>query len=142
MGNGMTRRFAVVVAFALLAAGLSLSTSSAGAQGVSPADDAYHYRDWADGHHDVSYIEWWYFNLFDARQNLRAGFTYFVADPADLTGHGVAQVVAVAYRPPGIVSVVDGYSPDLFSASYDKADVQIEANRIEVIDADTERSRA
>ncbi len=139
MGSWMTGRFVLIATFALLAAGLSPPASVAEGQGVSLADDAYHYRDWADGHHDVNYIEWWYFNLFDSQQNLQAIFTYFVADPTNLAGIGLAQLTAVAYTPNGIVSLNDVYSPDVFSASYDQADVQIEANRIEVVDADTYR---
>jgi hypothetical protein len=137
MVNRTTRWSVLAAAVALLAAGLLPPATWAGAPGVTPADDAYHYRDWADGHHDVNYVEWWYFNLVDARQNLQAVFTYFVADPTNVAGIGLTQLTAIAYTPAGIVSLNDVYPPDAFQGSYDQADVQIEANRIEVIDADT-----
>jgi len=134
------RRFIATLATALLiVAGVPVPTVRAAAPPVAPADDAYHYRDWADGHHDINYIEWWYFNLVDAQQDVRAIFTYFVADPANIGGIGLSQLTAVAYTATGIVSVNDVYAPDAFEASYEKADVRIEANRIEAIDADTYR---
>jgi hypothetical protein len=118
-----TRR---ITSLALLIAGLWGFGGFALADDVPPEDDAYHYRYWADGHHDGAYTEWWYFNFFDAQQNLQAIFTYFVTDPANLTGHGLAQVAAVAYTPAGVVATVDVYQPDTFNASYEQADVQIE----------------
>ena len=72
MSKRVARRFALVAAVALLTAGLSAPAAWAGAPGVTLVDDAYHYREWANGRHDVNYIEWWYFNLFDAEQNLQA----------------------------------------------------------------------
>jgi hypothetical protein len=108
---------------------------------VGLTDDAYHYRLFADGQHDANYLEWWYFNVFDARQNLQAIVIYLISDPANLSGHGMAQVVAVAYTPRGIVSAVDVYAPDRWAASDERADVQIEANAIQVVDADTYRIR-
>lgn len=132
-------RFVAILATVLLVAGLSAPVSHAAGPPVGPADDAYHYRDWADGHHDINYIEWWYFNLVDPQQDVRAIFTYFVADPANIGGIGLSQLTAVAYTATGIVSANDVYPPDAFEASYHRADVQIETNRIEVIDADTYR---
>jgi len=32
----------------------------------------------ADGQHDQDYIEWWYFNLFDAVQNIQIIFAYSI----------------------------------------------------------------
>jgi hypothetical protein len=139
MGNGTRRGVVLIAVLGLLVASVSPAVPVAVAQDVPPADDAYHFRYWADGRHDANYIEWWYFNLFDAQQNVQAVFTYFVADPANLTLYGVAQLVAVAYSPAGIVSVVDSYSSDSFSAAYDKADVQIGTSAIEVVDASTYR---
>jgi len=124
-------------ALALLGLGLAASVSFAQTPVVTPADDAYHYQEWAGDHHHLNYIEWWYFNLIDAQQNVRAIFTYFVADPADLAGIGLSQLTAVAYTPAGIVSVNDVYPPAAFSAASGEADVQIDANAVAVIDADT-----
>lgn len=120
-------------------ASASASGSLATAPIISPAADAYHFGDWADGRHDWAYNEWWYFNLLDARQEIRAIFTYFIADPGDRTKQGLAQIVAVAYTPAGVTSAVDLYPPDRLSASYTRADVAIEGNAIQVIDADTYR---
>ena len=107
------------------------------APGVTIADDAYHYSEWADGHHDVAYTEWWYFNVFDARSGVKAIFSYFVTDPADKLGQGQSRMVAVAYTPGGAVSAIDGFSPEAFSASDRRADVTIDANTIRVGDDGT-----
>jgi hypothetical protein len=106
---------------------------------VRLVDDGYHYQAFADGQHDSHYLEWWYFNLFDAAQGLQAILTYAITDPDNRSGHGVAQVVAVAYTAQGIVKAIDGYAPDRFAASTVQADVQIDANAIQVLDADTYR---
>jgi hypothetical protein len=129
--------FAVVISFMLL--GWSPLGALTAVEDVTLADDAYHYRGWADGHHDANYIEWWYFNLYDAQQQVQAIFTYFITDPENRSGHGVAQMVAVAYTSQGIVSEIDAYSPNRFFASSDQADVQIETNAIHVMDRDTYR---
>ena len=102
------------------------------ANNISLADDAYHYGAWANGQHDGSFIEWWYFNFYDAQQNVQGIVTYFVVDPQNLTGHGLAQVAAVAYTPSGVVREVDVYSTNAFSASSKRADVQIDASTIQV----------
>lgn len=70
---------------------------------------------------------------------MQAIFTYIIADPENRSGHGSAQVVAVAYTVQGIVSASDGYLPALFTASYEQAEVQIEANTIQVLDGETYR---
>src|SRR5215472_16017956 len=111
MNGGGTARAALVTAAALFAATFSTS-SRATTSGVTAADDAYHYREWAGSVHDVNYTEWWNFNLFDSEHNLQAIFTYFIADPANLAGIGQSQLTAVAYTPAGIVSVNDLYAPD------------------------------
>ncbi len=136
---GTTRHTFLIVALALLVGGLPGLGSLAAAEDALPADDAYHYRDWADARFDGTYTEWWYFNFFDAQRNLQAIFTYFVIDPANLTGHGLAQVAVVAYTPGGVIGGVDVYPPNAFSASYERADVQIEGSAIEVIDPGTYR---
>jgi predicted secreted hydrolase len=100
--------------------------------GVTFADDAYHYAEWADGRQDVAYTEWWYFNVFDARSGVKAIFSYFVTDPADKLGQGQSRMVAVAYTPRGVVSAIDGFAPGAFSASDRRADVTIDANTIRV----------
>jgi hypothetical protein len=106
---------------------------------VRLADDASHYHEFADGQHDSHYLEWWYFNLFDAAHGIQAIMTYAITDPDNRSGHGVAQVVAVAYTAQGIVHAIDGYAPDRFTASSAQADVQIDANAIQVLDANTYR---
>ncbi|NIO03731.1 MAG: hypothetical protein GTN74_03700 [Proteobacteria bacterium] len=108
-------------------------------ESVFLSDDAYHYRDFADGQHDRNYIEWWYFNLYDTVQDIQTIFGYSIIDPEDYSGLGQAIVGAVAYTAEGIVSESDTFSTESFSASYEQADVEIEANAIEVIDHDTYR---
>ncbi|MBI3950619.1 MAG: hypothetical protein HY314_09210 [Acidobacteria bacterium] len=139
MNKRRIKPFVLVALSGLLLTNPSGFAFFAPAQEVTLADDAYHYRLWADGRHDGNFIEWWYFNLFDAQQQVQAIFTYFITDPEDRTGHGLAQVAAVAYTPPGIASEIDVYSPNQFSASYNQADVQIEGNTIRVIDGNAYR---
>ncbi|HYV86581.1 MAG TPA: hypothetical protein VFB49_11765 [Patescibacteria group bacterium] len=90
------------------------------------ADDGFHRAAWADGRHDASYTEWWYFNLDDPRAGVQAIFSYFVTNPGDLAGLGQAQMVAVAGTPEGGVSTMDAYPPETFSASAERADVTID----------------
>jgi len=139
MNRGKQMALCSVILAVQLLVGPSALSSFAPADDVGLTDDAYHYRFWADGQHDGNYIEWWYFNLFDAEQDLQAIFTYFIADPDNRSGHGLAQVAAVAYTAEGTISAIDLYPPQLFSASYDQADVQIQSNAIQVSDADTYR---
>jgi len=101
------------------------------------SDDAYHYGDFADGEHDGTYIEWWYFNLF--AEDIRVIVSYAVVDPDNYTGLGRAGVGAVAYTPQGIVNESDLFATEAFSASSDQADVEIEGNTIAVIDSNTYR---
>ena len=50
------------------------------------SDDAYHYRYFEDGQHDGNYIEWWYFNFFDAVQDIQIIFTYSINEKSCLKG--------------------------------------------------------
>lgn len=123
----------------LLLASPSASASPPLASDVSLADDAYHYAYFANGRHDANYIEWWYFNFFDAAQDIQAIFTYFIADPEDLSGQGLAQMVALVDTPDGTASAIDVYPVEAFSASYEQADVEIGGNVIQAIDEETYR---
>jgi hypothetical protein len=127
------------VAGAALLAGLAGASSVAQEEGAALADDAYHFSSWADGRHDGSYTEWWYFNVFDAAHGVQAIFSYFVTNPADLLGGEKVQMVAVAYTAQGVVSEVDDYPPESFSAGAQQPDVTIGENRVRVIGADSYR---
>lgn len=127
-----TKLFLLSALTVLLFATWSGSAGFTPAQDVSLTDDAYHYREFADGKHDNRYIEWWYFNFYDTMQDLQGIFTYFVANPEKRPGPSLVQVVGVVYTSQGIVSKIDIYRPEQFVASYEKADVQIEANTIQV----------
>ena len=111
------------------------------ASAVTLADDACHRAEWADRRYDVTYTEWWYFNVFDARSGVRAIFSYFVSDPDDLFGAGQARMVAVAYTARGVLSAIDGFPAEAFSASAQRADVTIDANTIRVDDEGIYRIR-
>lgn len=124
---------------ALLMLGTSAGAVVPRASGVTLADDAYHYRYYSDGRNDGNFIEWWYFNFFDEERGVQGIFTYFVADPQNRLGIGFSQVAAVLYSPEGSVAVVDQYPPGALSASYERADVAIESNSIQVIDPTTYR---
>ena len=131
------RQFVLSGLVSLLIIGSSAFAFDALGEQVLPSDDAYHYGDFADGQHDGSYVEWWYFNLF--AEDIQVIFSYAIIDPENYTDLGMAAVGAVAYTPQGVVNESDFFSTDTFSASYDQADVQIESNAIEVIDSDTYR---
>jgi hypothetical protein len=126
----------VVSLLLILSPGYAISDPT---QEVTLADDACHYQSWADRKHDGNYIEWWYFNIYDADHDLQGIFSYFVTDPENRTKRGLSQVAAVAYSARGVVSEIDIYPPDRFSASTDRADVQIESNSIQVLDDDAYR---
>lgn len=135
----MARRLVAIAMLLLLCLTLATTPAALAAQEVTPADDAYHYAAWADGAHDATYIEWWYFNVVDAGRSVRAIFSYFVSNPDSLLEPARIQVVAVAYTGEGTVSAVDAYPAEAFSASSQQADVAIGQCTIEVIDADTYR---
>ena len=123
--------------FYLCLAGGALADSGAGV--VGRADDAYHFASFADGKHDASYAEWWYFNLVDPEQGVQAIFAYSVVDPTDRGGLGLASVLAVAYAAGGPLQEGAYLKPDVFAASTDEADVTVgeglpTGGRIEVID--------
>jgi len=124
------------VVFLLVTISSAFAFVAPGAQ-VLASDDAYHYNYFADGQHDGTYIEWWYFNLF--AEDIRIIFSYAIIDPENYTGGGMAAVGTVAYTPQGVVDESDMFPTNRFSASYAQADVQIEDNAIEVIDSDTYR---
>ena len=114
---------AASIGAAIAVSGAALAADAAPA--VTLADDGYHRVLWADGRHDVSYTEWWYFNFDDPRTGVKAIFSYFVTNPGDIAGLGQAQMVAVAGTPDGGVSAMDIYPPADFSASAERADVSI-----------------
>lgn len=120
------------VAFALLLL-VVLGAAEAKSQTVSPSDDAYHFAQWADGLHDESYIEWWYFNFADAQSGVHGIFTYLVSDPQNLSGIGFSQVTAAIYTPGGIVTKNDKYSVSSFSAASDTANVKIASSTVQVV---------
>jgi len=105
----------------------------------SPADDAFHYSSWAGTPYDTAYTEWWYFNFFDARSGAQAIVSYFVTDPAGLYGAARVQLVAVAYTALGVVSEVDEYPAEAFTAGAQQADVTIGDSSIQVADDGTYR---
>jgi len=92
---------------------------------VNPADDAWHYRAWADGRHDATYTEWWYFNFADSRTGVRAIFSYFVSNPENILELAQVRMVAVAYTGQETVTAMDSYPAGAFSAGEGQADVTI-----------------
>jgi hypothetical protein len=104
---------------------------------IIPAQDAYHYKYWANTPGIDAYTEWWYFNLYDTQQNVQAVLVYFVADPGNLTGHGLAPMLSVAYTPQGITTNADLYAASAFSAAYGQVNVTLGANQLVALDANT-----
>jgi hypothetical protein len=106
-----------------------------GATPVTRQDDAYHFAAFADGRHDGSFAEWWYFNLVEPEQGVQAIFAYSVVDPTNRSGRGLSSVLAVAYVAGGPYQEGAYMPPDSFAASADQADVTVgPGGRIEVID--------
>lgn len=131
-------------------AGLSLVLCASGAFAQSrdavagESADAYHLLYWLPTGHLANYTEWWYFNLYDASNNVQAIFSYLVSDPLNLAGGlfpiGASEMGAVAYTPNGIVNEMDPYLTPSFSARYSAADVNIGSqNAITVLDANNYR---
>ena len=75
---------------AVLVLPLALCVSGALAQStdaaVSEGADAYHLLYWLPTGHLANYTEWWYFNLYDASNNVQAIFTYLINDPLNVSG--------------------------------------------------------
>lgn len=105
--------------------------------------DSYHLRNWTGSSHLGNYTEWWYFNVYDSTNHVQAIFSYLVTNPAGQAGglfpFGISEMSAVAYTGNGIVTEADVYPAQAFSAAYDKANVAIGANTVQVLNRDTYR---
>src|SRR5262245_3096768 len=112
---------ALLSPFVLTLVALSLSGAA-----DAVAGDEDHRSLWADGRHDASYTEWWYFNFHDPRAGVQAIFSYFVTNPTDIAGLGQAQMVAVAGTPEGGGTAMDAYPPSAFTASEERVEVTID----------------
>ncbi len=111
---------------------------SAPATALRPADDAFHYRDYAGRAKSFGFIEWWYFNFVDAASGYSGMLTFAIFNPGNAAGLSTASFNAVAFGPSGrVVTVMDYYRGEQFAASYDKADVTLAGNRLTAIDATT-----
>jgi hypothetical protein len=105
---------------------------------VPETADGYHFAEWLGTTHLANYTEWWYFNVYDSTNNVKAIFTYFITNPAGLTGGlypvGISEMSAVAYTANSVVTETDIYPVAAFSAAYNRADVRIGKNTVTVID--------
>jgi hypothetical protein len=122
-GMGRYKMKKTVCVFECLLMLMGSSAVAVSSANVLLSDDAYHYRYFRDGEHDANYIEWWYFNL--VAKEIQVVFHYSIMNPDDYLHRGMAGVGVIAYTPDGIVEETDWFSPDLFFASYEKADVII-----------------
>jgi len=100
---------------------------------VKAADDAYHFQSWEGSPYNAAYTEWWYFNLYDAKHDLQAIFSYQIVDPLNLTTHGLSYVAAVVYQGNQIIPGISFYPPSLFHASDSAANVGVGPNTITVV---------
>jgi hypothetical protein len=135
----------LLVALGLVAADARAQEAAAdpadgAASAVTLADDAYHRAEWADGRFVVTYTSGGT-STSSTRSGVKAIFNYFVSDPADLFGAGQARMVAVAYTARGVVSAIDSFPAEAFSASAQRADVTIDASTIRADDDGTYRIR-
>ncbi len=124
----------------LLLCGSPNATAAPAPDQVTLADDAYHYPLLANGRHDAQYLEWWYFNFYDAEAGVEAIFSYSIVDPDNLSALGSSNMGVIAYTPEGSVALADSFDTAAFSASTEQADVTIgDANEIQVISEDSYR---
>jgi len=105
---------------------------------VLPAKDAYHLKYWPNNPALTAYTEWWYFNLVDTSQNVKAVLVYFITNPDQMgTAPAGGNMVAIAYTPTGVTSEVDLYPSSEFNAAYNLANVQMGSNTIQVTSDNT-----
>jgi len=122
----------------ILLAPVFVAQSLSYAQGpVTEADDAYHFKYWEGSPYNAAYNEWWYFNLYDVRDDVHAIFTYQAADPLDLTGRGVRDLTSVVYQGTNIITESDLYPLSDFTASYVAADVTLGPNTVSALGPNT-----
>lgn len=136
-GGMKIRSVSGVLALALLGSSAFGQTGS----GTRTGSDGFHLWDWIPTLHLANYTEWWYFNVYDAADDVQAIFSYFVTDPLNLPGGllpvGLAEMGVVAYTPQGIVTEQDPFLTLSFGARYNEADVNVGLqNSVRVLDAD------
>jgi len=103
---------------------------------ITRADDAFHYKDFAQHSHSFWYVEWWYFNFFD-EDSQRAGMvTFAVFNPGDKGGLGVASLNAAVFPGDGSrpITKMDYLRGREFWASYDQADVTLGPSTVRVLE--------
>ncbi len=94
---------------------------------VSLKDDAYHYKYSLDGINDHLYTEWWYFNVYNMDRQFMV--SYLLLDPGNLTGIGVAEVLAIVYDGMPLIGFTSTSVSD-FTADYEKPNVTIGSNSL------------
>ena len=104
---------------------------------VSEANDGYHFQSWEGSPYNAAYNEWWYFNLYDVKNDLQAIFTYQVADPLNLTGEGLSDMTVVVYQGKKTVVESDLYPLSSFTASSSAANVTLGPNKVSTAGPDT-----
>ena len=121
----------------LAALSVAAQSSLHAQQHVSEINDAYHFKYWQGSPYDAAYTEWWYFNLYDKKDDLQAIFTYQVADPLNLSRQGGGDMTMVVYQGDKTITEGDFYPLSLFKASYSAANVSVGANTISVAEPNT-----
>ena len=122
----------------LVTAESSMYAQSSPAQpAVTEAEDGYHFQNWQGSPFNAAYTEWWYFNLYDVKDNIQAIFTYQVADPLNLTGEGGGDMTVVVYQGNNVIPESDLYPLSSFTASPTAANVTLGSNTISVAGPNT-----
>jgi hypothetical protein len=110
---------------------------------VTLADDAFHFPAFKTNPHSFWYTEWWYFNLLDPETNMAAEVTFAVFNPGNKFPLGVASLNSIVVVPgESPVVKMDYYGLGNFSASTQRADVEIAGHRITVVDERTYQIQA
>ncbi|HSU32686.1 MAG TPA: hypothetical protein VLJ11_15760 [Bryobacteraceae bacterium] len=101
---------------------------------VTLTDDAYHLKYWEPSPYNAAYTEWWYFNLYDTKNDIQAIFSYQLVNRLNLITPGLSYVAAVVYKGDQFIPAVDLYPAVLFNASYSAANVSVGLNTISILD--------
>lgn len=105
---------------------------------LNPADDAFHFKLYAEYPEIFWYVEWWYFNFVDKTTGRSGILTFAIFNPGDIDFLAVASLNAIIFGPQGDpISAMDYFPGSDLSAAYDKADVTLASNQLTAVDAST-----
>lgn len=113
--------------------------SSPDPKNVTLADDAYHLAEYEGASHLFWFVEWWYFNFTDKKNDRSGMVTFAVFNGADVDLLGVCSLNAAFFDGAiGKTAIeMDYHSVARFWGSQTRADVTLADSTVRVLDADT-----